>query len=291
MNTVKPEKTGNRMPSVTVQAIRVIAQARAKAATWRSKVLRAPAIGRQGRVRLSIAAALVSLLAHLAAPLAAHAAKPRVTLHTTLGDIVLELDDERAPQTVKNFLTYVEAGFYDDTLFHRVIDGFMIQGGGFDKNYQRKSTRAPVSNEAYNGLRNQRYTIAMARTTAPHSATSQFFINSEDNDNLDHTNTTQRGWGYAVFGRVVEGKDVVDAISQVRTGPGGPFSRDVPLEPVVITGASLYRPSETLSSSSNNNQPSSAAAGPVASSPLKPMDDGSSGRKPLQSPIQPVEQN
>ena len=110
----------------------------------------------------------------------------------------------------------------------------MIQGGGFTKDYSRKSTRAPVSNEAYNGLRNEKYTLAMARTTAPHSATSQFFINSVNNRNLDHTSTDQRGWGYTVFGRVLEGEDVVDAISQVRTGPGGDFGRDVPLEPIVI---------------------------------------------------------
>lgn len=159
---------------------------------------------------------------------------PRVVISTTMGDITLELDDQRAPQTVRNFLQYVDDGFYTDTLFHRVIEGFMIQGGGFDKRYNRKKTRPPVSNEAYNGLQNKRYSIAMARTTAPHSATSQFFINSADNRNLDHTNTSQRGWGYAVFGQVVDGAKVVDAISRVNTGAGGPFSRDVPQEPVVI---------------------------------------------------------
>ncbi len=173
----------------------------------------------------------------LLAPVSAAASSPRVTLSTTQGDIVLELDDSRAPQTVENFLEYVDSDFYDNTLFHRVIEGFMIQGGGFNNNYQKKPTRAPVNNEAYNGLRNRHYTIAMARTTEPHSATSQFFINSEDNTNLDHTGTTQRGWGYAVFGRVVEGQDIVDAISRVRTGPGGPFSRDVPMDPVVILSA------------------------------------------------------
>ncbi len=186
-----------------------------------------------------VATASLAIFATLLTPLSAAASSsPRVTLSTTQGDIVLELDEVRAPQTVKNFLNYVDEGFYDNTLFHRVIEGFMIQGGGFNQNYQKKSTRAPVSNEAYNGLRNRHYTIAMARTTAPHSATSQFFINSEDNTNLDHTGTTQRGWGYTVFGRVVEGQDVVDAISRVHTGPGGPFSRDVPEEPVVILSAS-----------------------------------------------------
>ncbi len=161
---------------------------------------------------------------------------PTVVMRTTLGDIVIELDAQRAPRTVDNFLAYVDDNFYADTLFHRVIEGFMIQGGGFTTNYQRKTTRAPVGNEAYNGLRNQRYTIAMARTNAPHSATSQFFINTEDNRNLDHTNTTQRGWGYTVFGTVIEGQSVVDAIATVRTGAGGPFGRDVPIKPVVILG-------------------------------------------------------
>jgi len=155
-------------------------------------------------------------------------------MSTSMGDLTLELDEERAPQTVGNFLAYVDAGFYENTLFHRVIEGFMIQGGGFSTDYQRKPTRSPVNNEAYNGLQNRRYTIAMARTTAPHSATSQFFINSENNRNLDHTGTTQRGWGYTVFGRVTEGEDIVDKISRVRTSSGGPFSRDVPVEPVVI---------------------------------------------------------
>jgi len=158
----------------------------------------------------------------------------RVVMSTTAGNIVIQLDEERAPQSVQNFLQYVDEGFYDNTLFHRVIEGFMIQGGGFTQSYEKKAVRKPVSNEAYNGLRNDRYTIAMARTNAPHSATSQFFINSENNRNLNHTNTTQRGWGYTVFGKVVEGTEVVDEISRVRTGPGGPFSRDAPTEQVVI---------------------------------------------------------
>lgn len=164
----------------------------------------------------------------------AYAEPLRVGLSTSKGDIVLELDPDRAPQTVRNFLQYVDDGFYNDTLFHRVIEGFMVQGGGFGTDYQRKTTRPPISNEAYNGLRNSKYTIAMARTNAPHSATAQFFINSEDNRNLDHTDTSQRGWGYTVFGKVVEGESVVDTISRTRTGSGGPFSRDVPVEPIVI---------------------------------------------------------
>lgn len=183
--------------------------------------------------------ALVSTLAvSLLASGLALASETRVIMSTSAGDIVIQLDDERAPQSVQNFLQYVDDGFYADTLFHRVIEGFMIQGGGFTTSYQKKPVRQPVSNEAYNGLRNDRYTIAMARTTAPHSATSQFFINSENNRNLNHTDTTQRGWGYTVFGKVVEGTEIVDSISQVRTGPGGPFSRDAPIEQVVILSVS-----------------------------------------------------
>lgn len=182
-------------------------------------------------IKLSL---IVALLAGSFLSTLAMAENTRVTMSTTQGNIIIELDSERAPQTVRNFLQYVDDGFYSNTLFHRVIEGFMIQGGGFTPDYQRKPTRQPVSNEAYNGLQNTRYTIAMARTNAPHSATSQFFINTENNRNLNHTNTSQRGWGYAVFGRVVDGKDVVDAISQVRTSSGGPFSRDAPVEPVVI---------------------------------------------------------
>ena len=193
-------------------------------------------------------------------------ARPVIVLRTTEGDIVLELDKERAPATVENFLSYVNDDFYAGTLFHRVIDGFMIQGGGFTKDYQRKPTKTPVSNEAYNGLTNTRYTIAMARTTAPHSATSQFFINTADNRNLDHTATTQRGWGYTVFGKVIEGTDVVDAISQARTGPGGPFSRDAPQEPIVILGAELVQGTEKDGAAvlSPNGEPDKEPAGGVA---------------------------
>jgi len=164
---------------------------------------------------------------------------PKVSLQTSAGTIMIELDSERAPASVENFLGYVNSGFYSDTLFHRVIDCFMIQGGGFNPKYMRKQTRSPIRNEANNGLKNRAYTIAMARTNAPHSATSQFFINTVDNVNLDHTEPTGRGWGYAVFGRVVEGFDVVDQIGTVSTGSAGPFPRDVPKEAIIIQSATL----------------------------------------------------
>ena len=167
------------------------------------------------------------------------AESPKVLISTTHGDMVIELAEDRAPVTVDNFLQYVDDGFYDGTIFHRVIEGFMIQGGGFTQDFSRKPTRAAIPNEANNGLRNHRYTISMARTNAPHSATAQFFINSEDNRNLDHTSPTPRGWGYAVFGEVIQGQDIVDKISQVPTGRGGPFSRDTPREQVVIKSAKL----------------------------------------------------
>jgi len=161
-------------------------------------------------------------------------AAPRVVIETSLGDITVELDQERAPKSVENFLAYVDAGSYDDTIFHRVIDGFMIQGGGFDEQFAQRPTESPVENEANNGLRNDRGTIAMARTPDPHSATNQFFINLFDNDFLNHKEETQSGWGYAVFGRVVDGMDVVDEIGRVSTGSGGPFGQDVPETQVVI---------------------------------------------------------
>ena len=161
---------------------------------------------------------------------------PKVILETSNGKIVLELYADRAPETVKNFLAYSDAGFYDNTIFHRVIPNFMIQGGGFTADMQKKQTRAPIRNEADNGLRNQRGTIAMARTPDPHSASAQFFINTKDNDFLNHKGKTPQGWGYAVFGHVVEGMGVVDGISKVKTVTRGRF-RDVPAEPVIITRA------------------------------------------------------
>ena len=162
--------------------------------------------------------------------------KTMVTLQTTKGDIVLELDAEKAPRTTKNFLQYVKEGFYDGTIFHRVIPGFMIQGGGFTRDMVQKSTREPIDNEADNGLKNDVYTIAMARTQAPHSATAQFFINVANNSFLNHSAPTMQGWGYAVFGKVVKGQNVVDAIAGVPTTSHYPH-QDVPVEPVIIKKA------------------------------------------------------
>ena len=164
-------------------------------------------------------------------------AGPLVKLQTNVGDIVIELNEEKAPKSVANFLGYVNDGFYSGTIFHRVIDGFMIQGGGFTEAMQKKGTKAPIENEANNGLRNDRGTIAMARTNAPHSATAQFFINVVNNDFLNYRSATPQGWGYAVFGKVVQGMDVVDKIRKIPTGPGGPFPKDVPQAPVIIENA------------------------------------------------------
>lgn len=165
--------------------------------------------------------------------------QPRVLVETTLGNFELVLNPDKAPKTVANFLGYVNSGFYDGTTFHRVIDGFMIQGGGFTADYLRKETNPPIINEADNGLKNLRGTIAMARTMDPHSATAQFFINVKDNGFLDYTSKSPRGWGYAVFGQVVKGMDTVDKIRQVKTGPGGVFPSDVPQEMVVIKRMSV----------------------------------------------------
>lgn len=158
---------------------------------------------------------------------------PTLQFETTMGNFTVQLNREKAPITVDNFIDYVEADFYSDTIFHRVIDGFMIQGGGFTQDMTQKTTEAPIVIEADNGLLNKRGTIAMARTAAPNSATSQFFINVVDNPALDHQSPTAAGWGYAVFGEVIDGMDVVDAIRQVKTGRNG-MHRDVPLEPIVI---------------------------------------------------------
>ncbi len=164
--------------------------------------------------------------------------KIMVKLHTNKGDITLQLDAEKAPGTVKNFLEYVNSGFYSGTIFHRVIGNFMLQGGGFEPDMKQKKTNAPIKNEAANGLKNDKYTIAMARTGDPHSATAQFFINVKDNDFLNYPG--QDGWGYCVFGKVVEGKEVVDAIRNVKTGNRSGF-QDVPLEDVIITGAEVVK--------------------------------------------------
>lgn len=168
---------------------------------------------------------------------AVQAANPMVEIRTSQGAMTLELYPDKAPETVKNFLDYVKSGFYDGTVFHRVIDGFMIQGGGFDTAYNQKGTRAPIRNEADNGLKNEIYTVAMARTGDPHSATAQFFINVANNDFLNFRSANVRGYGYAVFGRVVKGQDVAARIAKARTGAAGPFSSDVPLTPVLIEKA------------------------------------------------------
>lgn len=179
-------------------------------------------------MRYFIIMSLLSLMASFAHGQEA----PLVTIETNVGNIVLELDLAKSPKTVKNFLTYVEEDTYVNTIFHRVIKGFMIQGGGYTKDYKEKPTHKPVQNESDNGLKNLRGTIAMARTNDPHSATSQFFINVADNTFLDYRKPSN--WGYAVFGKVIEGMDVVDKIQHTATGKGGPFSQDVPQEPIVI---------------------------------------------------------
>jgi cyclophilin family peptidyl-prolyl cis-trans isomerase len=161
-------------------------------------------------------------------------ADPVVDVSTNHGTFTITLDPAHAPKTVENFLAYVDAQHYDGTVFHRVIPTFMIQGGGYDTELERKPTRAPIPNEADNGLKNTRGTVAMARTGDPHSATAQFFVNVTDNAFLDHQAKTAHGWGYAVFGRVTEGMDVVDKIKDVKTGAAGPFAKDAPVEPVVI---------------------------------------------------------
>jgi cyclophilin family peptidyl-prolyl cis-trans isomerase len=158
----------------------------------------------------------------------------KVVIETDLGDIEIMLDEERTPKSVENFLKYVDAGHYSGTLFHRVIPGFMAQGGGYDAKYEKKPVREPVENEADKSQRNTRGTVAMARTNEPNSATSQFFINVTDNAFLDHTAKTATGWGYTVFGEVMQGMDVVDAIVAVPTGPQGPFAKDAPVKPITI---------------------------------------------------------
>ena len=163
---------------------------------------------------------------------------PRVVMETSKGTFVIELDPDAAPISTENFLGYVEAGYYEGTVFHRVIDGFMIQGGGFTADMVQKGTRGTIQNEADNGIKNKRGTVAMARRPDPHSATSQFFVNTVDNAFLDHRDKSTQGWGYAVFGEVVEGMDVVDAIAKVKTGRHGPMG-DVPTEPVVIQKVTL----------------------------------------------------
>lgn len=163
---------------------------------------------------------------------------PVVELDTNMGAIVIELNEEKAPKTVENFLNYVKSGHYDGTIFHRIIDGFMIQGGGMDAEMNEKVTNAPVENEADNGLKNDKGTIAMARTQDPHSATSQFFVNVKDNDFLNHSGKNMQGWGYTVFGKVTSGMDVIEKMRGVPTGRFG-MHADVPKEPVVINSATI----------------------------------------------------
>ena len=166
-----------------------------------------------------------------------------VKLETDMGDIFIELDEEKAPGTAANFLNYVNAGHYDGTIFHRVIDGFMIQGGGMDADMQEKATGASIENEADNGLTNDAYTVAMARTMDPHSATAQFFINVKKNDFLNHTAKTPQGWGYAVFGKVAKGQGVVNKMKGVKTGRKG-MHDDVPVDPIVINKAVVVENAE-----------------------------------------------
>ncbi len=175
--------------------------------------------------------AFLIMLAAAQAP--ALADNPKVLMKTSQGDVEIELFADKAPNTVKNFLAYVNDGAYDGTIFHRVIKGFMNQGGGFDKDYNKRPTKAPIQNEADNGLKNKRGTIAMARTGQPHSATNQFFINTVDNPFLDHTGKNMRGWGYAVFGKVTKGMEVMDKIADIPTKPGR-LGQNMPITPVVI---------------------------------------------------------
>jgi peptidyl-prolyl cis-trans isomerase A (cyclophilin A)/peptidyl-prolyl cis-trans isomerase B (cyclophilin B) len=169
----------------------------------------------------------------------AQAANPSVEVKTSMGTMTLELYPDKAPETVKNFLGYVKSGFYDGTIFHRVIDGFMIQGGGFDEAFKQKATEAPIHNEAANGLKNEIYTVAMARTGAPHSATAQFFVNVANNEFLNYRSSDVMGFGYCVFGKVVKGQDVAAKIAKVATGASGPFGSDAPLKAVVIEKVKL----------------------------------------------------
>lgn len=166
----------------------------------------------------------------------------RVKLDTSLGPITIQLDPVKAPETSKNFVTYVKEGHYDGTIFHRVIAGFMAQGGGFTETFKQKPTHPPIKNEADNGLKNKRGTIAMARTADPNSATAQFFINYKDNAFLDYSSATPQGWGYAVFGEVVDGMNVVDEMAKIPTGAGGPMPTDVPTKPIVIKSATVLSP-------------------------------------------------
>lgn len=189
---------------------------------------------------------------------------------TNFGTIIIELNQAKAPKTVDNFLRYVREGFYNGTIFHRVIDDFMIQGGGFTQEYRQKETYEPINNEADNGLKNVRGTIAMARTNEPHSATAQFFINVKDNHFLNYTESTPRGWGYTVFGKVTEGMEIVDKIKAVPTGSGGPFQTDVPQSPVIIE--KLYVVDDNVTESTTSVKQSPQESDPEPDSVPKKSD-------------------
>jgi peptidyl-prolyl cis-trans isomerase B (cyclophilin B) len=195
--------------------------------------------GRRGRLILAVGL-MAGLILGAGASARAERSHPLVKLETSMGDITLELYPDKAPATVANFLEYVNAGFFNGTIFHRVISGFMIQGGGLDAQMNKKATRAPIKNEADNGLTNDAYTAAMARTGDPHSATAQFFINTVNNAFLNHTAKTPQGWGYAVFGKVVKGKEVVDKIKAVPTATQGMYE-NVPVQPVTIIKATVVQ--------------------------------------------------
>ena len=190
-------------------------------------------------LKVSIASALLFATATYATD--KNMSMTTIKLTTNQGDITLELDAEKAPNTVKNFVTYVEEGFYEGVIFHRIIPNFMAQGGGFTADFAQKETNSAIQNEADNGLANDRGTIAMARTGDPHSATGQFFINLADNDFLNHSSKTQQGWGYAVFGKVTDGMDVVDKMAAIPTGSGGMFPTDVPQKTVIIEKAEVIK--------------------------------------------------
>lgn len=191
------------------------------------------------KLKILVTLALIGLIIPNVAP--AQPDMPQVQMDTSAGTIIIELDPHKAPQSVENFLSYVREGFYDGTIFHRVIKGFMIQGGGMTAEMQSKKGHAPITNEADNGLKNTIGTIAMARTADPHSATSQFFINAKDNDFLNHSSKSRRGWGYCVFGRVIKGMEVVQAIENVETTSRAGH-RDVPVTPVVIQHVQIIVP-------------------------------------------------
>ncbi len=197
---------------------------------------------------------IASILLLLFATQAYSADNPKVNMQTSIGTIVIELNAEKAPKSVANFLRYVEKGFYNGTIFHRVIKDFMIQGGGFTPDYKKKPTHAAIKNEAQNGLKNERGTIAMARTGAPHSATGQFFINTVNNKFLNHTAPNIMGWGYTVFGKVTKGMDVVDKIRAVKTGRGGQFPSDVPQTPVIIEKVSLVKAEKPIAKIKNQDK-------------------------------------